>query len=165
MKVKAVWLWGVLLFVSGVVWAVKLNSLAPEFKLMSTRHTMRSLKDYKGKVVLINFWASWCGPCKVELPELSRLAAEYDRKPVRVIAINVDEDRQAAQELLAQLKGGTSKMDILLDRRSTVVKSYDIEAMPSSFIVDQRGIIRYIHVGFRPSDTDLWRREINDLLK
>src|SRR6266480_3199590 len=83
--------------------ATVLHAPAPNFVLINSHHQKRTLSNYKGKVVLIDFWASWCAPCEVELPELNRLAALYGPKTLRVVAINVDKDRASANKLLAQL--------------------------------------------------------------
>src|SRR5262245_54061326 len=104
--------------------AAQLNSPAPAFPGLSAN---------RGKVVLINFWASWCGPCQEELPELNRLAAAYKGRKVKVLAINVDENRAAAQKLLGRLGIAAPELTILWDPKSKIVGAYKIDAMPSSF--------------------------------
>lgn len=143
--------------------AVKLNTSAPSFKLENSQKEVRRLSDYKGQIVLVNFWASWCAPCQMELPELARLASDYKGKKFRVLAINVDSDRAAARALLSTLKLSHSSMEILWDTQSRVVSAYNIPAMPSSYLIDPQGRIRYIHAGYQPSDTAAWRKEINEL--
>jgi thiol-disulfide isomerase/thioredoxin len=145
------------------LYAAKLNQPAPKFSLPNARKQIRSLSGYRGKVVFINFWASWCAPCQEELPELSRLAADYRGKKVVIVAINVDQDRNAAKKLIAKLGLTTSPIDILWDTKSKVVSVYDIETMPSSFILDARGVIRFTHSGFHSQDPVLWRKEIESL--
>src|SRR5579872_2832727 len=90
----------------------EINHPAPKFVLTNSHHQKRALSDYKGKVIFLNFWASWCAPCQVELPELNRLAAHYGKK-LRVVAINVDQERSAAKELLAKLGLADSSLEIL----------------------------------------------------
>src|SRR5579871_3381346 len=111
--------------------AAQLNKPAPKFPALS---------NYKGKVVFINFWASWCAPCQAELPELNRLAADYRDRKVQVIAINVDEHRKDAKKSLAKLGLTTTHMKIVSDPKSKIVSAYNIESMPTSFILDQRGL-------------------------
>jgi peroxiredoxin len=146
--------------------AARVNAPAPGFKLPDSRGVRRTLADYKGKVVLINFWASWCAPCRAELGELDRLAREFAHKPVKVLTINVDKEKKLGKGLLVLLEldrpGG---FDVLWDTRSKAVSAYNIETMPSSFIVDKRGVIRFTHSGFRPEDPAAWRREIASLLQ
>ena len=144
--------------------AAELNKAAPSFTLKNQRKVSRTLADYKGKVVLINFWASWCAPCQEELPELKRLAGEYQGKNVNIVAINVDEDRNAAKSVLAKLGLSTSHLEILWDSSSKTVSAYNIDGMPTSFILDRQGTIRYIHSGFHRQDPSAWRQEINRLL-
>ena len=144
--------------------AIEINRPAPAFSLATLSKGQRALEDYKGKVVLINFWASWCGPCQEELPALNKLAADYEPRKVKILAISVDENPAEATALLAKLHLPTSRMDIFLDTKSKVVSTYNIASMPSSFILDSKGIIRFVHPGFRTSDSAAWRREIESLL-
>ncbi len=155
------------LFLLCLTWAlaVKMNEPAPTFSLTNQRKEKRALSDYKGKVVFINFWASWCGPCQVELPELNRLAVDYKGKNARVVAINVDEEPAEAKKMLARLNLPPSRMDILFDSKSKVVSAYNIDTMPASFILDSKGTIRFAHKGFRETDPARWREEIDTLLQ
>jgi len=152
-----------ILFCAACLQAASVGRQAPAFALTTLRGEKRAPADYRGKIVFINFWASWCGPCEVELPELNRLAAHYAGK-VRVVAINVDEDRGAAQRTLAKLGLRSSHLDILLDPRSKAASAYQLEGMPASFILDAHGAVRYKHVGFHGQDPEQWRREIDEVL-
>jgi DsbE subfamily thiol:disulfide oxidoreductase len=145
--------------------AATIGRLAPKFTLQDAQAKPRTLASYKGKVVLINFWASWCGPCQAELPELNRLAAQYKARNVRVLAINVDRDRSQAKQLLKRLGLGAPALEILWDPHSKAVSAYDIQGMPSSFVLDRAGVIRYLHSGFQPHDPSLWRNELEALLR
>jgi peroxiredoxin len=153
------------LLCSALAQAAALNDSAPKFSLKNSHQEQRSLSEYKGKVVFINFWASWCAPCQQELPELNKLAAEFKGKKVQVLAINVDEDRAAAKKLLAKLGLSSSRMEILYDPKSKVVSAYNIDNMPTSFILDSKGIIRFLHAGYHPQDPASWRQEIDRLLQ
>ncbi len=122
------------------------------------------LEALRGKVVLLDFWASWCAPCKEELPELGKLAAEYRQKGVEVVTINVDSDRASAAELVKRLK---LTLRVGLDPRGDkAAGQYGPETIPASYIIDRRGIVRAIHNGFRGAD-DLakFREEIDALLR
>jgi thiol-disulfide isomerase/thioredoxin len=143
--------------------AAALNEPAPNFSLNNSRGQIRTLSEYRGKIVFINFWASWCAPCQEELPELNRLAAQYKGKKVRVLAINVDPRPSPAKKLLAKLGLRSSHLEILWDSKSKAVGAYNIDTMPSSFILDSHGMIRYVHSGFHRQDPDLWRQEIDSL--
>jgi len=122
------------------------------------------LAKYKGQVVFVNFWASWCAPCLVELPELNRLAAHYKGRKVKVLAINVDADRAAARRTLARLKLSKASFEVLWDTKSKTITAYDPPTMPSSYLVDRQGRIRYLHPGFQAGDPATWRQEIDSLL-
>jgi thiol-disulfide isomerase/thioredoxin len=145
--------------------ATQLNAPAPAFLLKDTSQKQHTLAEYKGEVIFVNFWASWCAPCRQELPELNRLAAQYKGRNVKVLAINVDEHRPAAKTLLGKLKLSAPAFSILWDPQSKAVSAYKIDAMPSSFIIDRNGIIRFVHAGFHPQDPALWREEIDRLLR
>jgi thiol-disulfide isomerase/thioredoxin len=160
--------WGigtVAFFAVTLLQAAVLNSPAPKFVLINSNQQRRTLASFKGKVVFINFWASWCAPCQVELPELKRLASEYSGKKLRVLAINVDTDRRAARRLLSNLGLTVSPLEILWDTKSKAVSAYNIETMPSSYILDPQGVIRFAHSGFHPHDPETWRSEVNQLLQ
>jgi thiol-disulfide isomerase/thioredoxin len=131
--------------------------------LINTHEQRRTLNDFKGKVLFVNFWASWCAPCQMELPELNQLAKDYKGKKVKVFAINVDKERSDARKLLAKLGLKAAEFEVLWDTRAKAVSAYDIEVMPSSFIIDSRGIIRFVHSGFHSTDPDAWRKEIDSL--
>lgn len=114
-------------------------------------------------MVLIDFWAQWCEPCKKELPQLDRLAKEYAQKGVVVVAVNIDKQRDNAERMVKQL--GLS-LDVLLDPAGSVASWYDLPKMPTSFVVDKRGIVRYVNEGFDgPQDVARFKQELDDLTK
>jgi len=101
----------------------------------------------KGKVVLVDFWASWCAPCKISLPLLAKLAKKYPG--FIVIAINVDDEKENALKFLKDLK-----LDVtaVYDSNKKVVEAYDVPEMPTAYLVDQYGKIQYIHSGYKKED-------------
>jgi thiol-disulfide isomerase/thioredoxin len=117
---------------------------APEFALPSLRGPKVSLSSLRGKVVLLDFWAEWCAPCKKELPELERLAKDYAGRVV-VVGINLDKQRENAARLVQQL-GVT--FDVLLDPAQSVAASFDPPKMPTSYVIDQKGLVRLVNEGF-----------------
>lgn len=145
--------------------AVQINSKAPEFTLPDISGRTISLNSFKGKVVYVNFWASWCGPCKMEFPQLETLAGKYADKGLIILAINQDKKRSAMQEFLGKFPNTTSNMIILTDPNSSVISSYGPRAMPTSFLLDKEGIVKYIHFGFGESDPPKWTKEIDALIK
>jgi thiol-disulfide isomerase/thioredoxin len=144
--------------------AATVNVPGPDFALTSSQGKQRTLSSYKGKVVFINFWASWCAPCADELPKLNQLAIDERGKGVSIVAINVEQDQTKAGRLLATLGLDSPEMEILWDPGSKTVAAYDPKTMPSSFILDGRGVIRFVHSGFHEHDPNKWRKEIASLL-
>ncbi len=120
------------------------------------------LAKTKGKVVVLDFWASWCEPCKVELPALNKLAKQY-AKDVEVIGINLDDNAADAQKFLQ-----AHKVDFMIVKKPTDNKSFnpsdEISAMPSSFILDRSGVVRSVHKGFREGDLQKFEKEIKELI-
>jgi thiol-disulfide isomerase/thioredoxin len=118
--------------------------------------------DLSGKVVLLDFWASWCGPCKASFPVLDGLQKKYGARGFKVLAINVDEDAAKMERFLAD---HPVSFPVLRDARQKLVEAAGVEAMPSSFLVDRGGAIRFTHVGFRAETTpEELNREIESLL-
>lgn len=121
------------------------------------------LSKYKGKVVVVDFWASWCEPCKVELPALNALQKKYKDKGLVVLGINLDEKKADAQ---AFLKDHPVQLSLGYDGDKKVLPGkLEIETMPTSFIVDKKGVIAVRHEGFRDGDTAKIEKEIQELLK
>ncbi len=117
---------------------------APEFELaMVSGNGKLSLKDYRGKVVLLDFWASWCAPCKKSLPELQNLEAKYEN--LQVVAINIDDNRQNARRFM---KKQALDLTVVFDAKKSVAKTYDISEMPSAILIDRNGVIRHVISGY-----------------
>lgn len=145
--------------------AASVGEKAAVFELSGMDGKKTVVNGLKGEVTFLNFWASWCGPCAVEFPALNELAREYKDKGVKVVAVSIDTDRPAADRFLSRFGKDGLNLKPLFDPESKVVEMYGARAMPTSYIIDQKGVIRFIHVGFRPDDTEKWRKEVNDLLK
>ena len=120
------------------------------------------LSTYKGRIVLIDFWASWCGPCKVSFPALDVLAHEYEPRGVVVLAIDVDERRHDADGFLSTRP--TRTMTVLLDHKGVAPSAFDVRGMPTSFIVDRAGKVRFTHMGFTGDTALQYRDELDQLL-
>ena len=148
---------------AGVAFAgVQKGQRAPEFSLPSLKGSTVALSSLRGKVVLVDFWAQWCEPCKKELPQLDRLSKEYAPKGVVVLAVDIDKQRDNAERMVKQL-GLT--LDVLLDPAGSVAGTYDLPKMPTSFVVDKKGIVRYVNEGFDgPKDVERFKHELDELV-
>ncbi len=155
---------GIALVAPRALATVSKGQRAPAFSLQSMGRQQVSLSQFRGKVVLIDFWASWCEPCKKELPALEQLTRDYASKGVAVVLINVDKERENAERMALQLKLNSSQ--VLLDPSGATAAAYDLPKMPTSFVVDKKGIVRYVNEGFDgSSDVDRFRTELDDLSK
>jgi len=140
----------------------KVGQKAKDFTLKTFSGEKVSLSDHKGKVVLLDFWASWCTPCREEMPYLDILQKTYGSEAFAVLAINIDNQPKNA---LGFLKRYSIKLTPLWDEKKEVVSVYDVQTMPSSVLIDQRGFIRLIQSGFQVEDFQKYKREIEKLLK
>jgi len=120
------------------------------------------LNQYKNKVLLIDFWATWCPPCMQSMPFLNTLRNEFKEQGFEILAINVDEDIFAAKDFLIKYP---VDYPVVFDSSGDCPTKYDVKAMPSSYFVDQSGKVRVIHLGFRSADEDEIRTIVLKLLK
>lgn len=119
------------------------------------------LSTHAGHVVYLDFWASWCKPCRHSFPWLEVLKDRYAKRGLDVVTVNVDRDRKAAEAFLADLN---SDLDVVWDPDGKIAGAFDLEAMPSSYIFDRDGTLRDRHVGFDPKTTADVERELESLL-
>ena len=116
------------------------DSTAKGFTLPDIKGEAQSLTDYRGKVVLVNFWASWCMPCVQEMPELTQLKQHLDGQPFEILALNVGEGENRVKHFA---KRTSFNLPVLMDKSSKVFNEWKIEIMPTSFLIDARGRVRY----------------------
>ena len=135
---------------------------APAFTLASRAGQDVSLAQYKGQVVMLNFWASWCGPCRQEMPLLESIYRKYGKMGFTMIGVNVEPDSNAANEWL---KATPVSFPILYDRDSKVSKLYDVAGMPSTVIIDRTGKLRVLHRGYKPGDENEYLDSIRTLIR
>ena len=135
---------------------------APAFTLASRAGQNVSLAEYKGQVVMINFWASWCGPCRQEMPLLESIYRKYNKMGFTMIGVNVEPDSNAANDWL---KATPVSFPILYDRDSKVSKLYDVSGMPSTVIIDRTGKLRVLHRGYKPGDENEYLDSIRTLIR
>ena len=126
--------------------AVSPRAQAPDFTLRQIDGPNLRLGEQRGRVVMVNFWATWCGPCRVELPQLAKLHEKYRGSGFQLLAVNIDEDPNAARALASKLG---LKFPVLLDTDKKVVGTYDLNAMPATVLIDKDGRVRHLHRGYR----------------
>lgn len=136
--------------------------MAPDFSLPTRAGDAVSLTKLRGQVVMINFWASWCGPCRQEMPLLEQMYQKYGRLGFTLVGVNVDEKPADAERLLSKV---AVSFPVALDSKSEVSKLYNVQAMPSSIFIDRKGTVRYLHPGYRPGDEAKYQEQIRALLK
>ena len=155
-----------LVIVSGVLStlasAASMQGRAPDFTLKTQDGKSISLSELRGQVVMINFWATWCGPCRKEMPLLEALYKRYNRLGFTLLGVNVEEDPSGADEYLAETP---VSFPILYDRANNVSKLYDVNAMPSTVIVDRQGNVRFLHKGYQPGYENEYQDQIRTLIR
>ena len=150
------------LLLAGGVTAGVMDSPAPDFTLKSDSGKNLKLSEHRGEVVLINFWASWCGPCRQEMPLLSELHDKYKSLGFTVLGVNVEQDSSDAKKLLREMP---VSFPVLFDSDSTVSKQYDVVAMPSTVLVDRNGKMRYLHKGYKPGEEEIYLEMVRSLIR
>ena len=138
------------------------SGAAPDFTLRTADGRNLRLQELRGQVVMVNFWATWCGPCKVEMPHLNSLYEKYKGAGFTLLGVNVDEDQRAAIGL-AQRMG--LHFPVLLDADKKVSRQYDLSTMPSTVLIDRDGQVRHVHRGYRDGYERTYDQQIRDLLK
>ncbi len=166
---KASYILLVAFFFGLVPWACAQNAnlhtvegqpLAEDFELTDINEEIHRLSDYRGKVVVVNFWATWCPPCRFELPSMERLWQAAKKEDVIMLGINVGED---ADTIFTFTTDYPVSFPLLMDRDSSVTKRYKVLGIPTSYIIDPKGYIVYRAVGTREWDEKMLIRTIHEL--
>lgn len=134
-----------------------LVALAPA----SARADGLDLGAYKGKVVYLDFWASWCAPCRLSFPWMNRIQQTYGRQGLVVIAVDVDHDRALADRFLAD---NFPQFKIVYDPKGAIATKYNCKAMPTSILIGRDGKIHYVHAGFHPEREGTYLSHLETLL-
>jgi len=150
------------LSMAGSALALEVGGPAPDFTLKSRSGENIKLSELRGEVVMVNFWASWCAPCRQEMPLLEELYGRYADLGFTLLGVNVEEDSSAALDLLKEIP---VTFPILLDTRNDVSKLYNVIAMPSTVILDRDGKVRYVHKGYLPGYEDEYRKQVKELIR
>ena len=135
---------------------------APDFALKSSSGENLRLSEYRGDVVMINFWATWCGPCRQEMPLLDELYSRYQRVGFNLLGVNIDDDSSRAMDMIDEL--GVS-FPVLFDSSKEVSRLYQVDAMPVTIIVDRDGNVRHVHQGYKPGYEQQYLDQVRALLR
>ena len=141
----------------------KTGSQAPDFEGKTSKGKEIKLSDYLGKVVLIDFWASWCMPCREEMPELVKFYNMHKDSSFEMIGVNIDNKAENMNHFINDLSVRPS-FPIIMDTDQHIPSLFDIEAMPTTIFIDKKGKIRFWHDGFNQSYVKEFREELNQLL-
>jgi peroxiredoxin len=138
------------------------NTPAPDFTLRQIDGPNLRLGEQRGRVVMVNFWATWCGPCRIELPQLAKLHDKYRASGFLLLGVNIDDDPAAAKALAAKLG---LPFPVLLDTAKQVVGAWDLNAMPATVLIDKDGRVRHLHRGYREGVEQTYEQQVRELLK
>ena len=132
---------------------------APDFTLRDLKGNQVSLSDFRGQPVVLNFWATWCAPCRVEIPHLEALYTKYKDQGLVILGMNTETDYMKVKRFAVPRISYT----VLLDG-STQAQKYDVSGIPCTYYIDREGIVRHRSVGFGPGDEALIEQKIKELL-
>ncbi len=142
--------------------AVDAGKAAPDFQLPGLKQDNVKLSSYKGKVVYLDFWASWCGPCKKTFPWLNDLQKKYGKDGFEVVGVNVDAKKADADKFLATTP---AEFTVLLDPEGKVANTYELQGMPSSYLIDRSGKVHLVHRGFKDGESVELENKIKALIQ
>jgi len=132
------------------------------FSSILTHADTLNLDQYKGKVVYVDFWASWCGPCRESFPWMKKMQQQYGKDGLVIIAVNVDQDKKLADKFLTEFK---PEFSVLFDKDGKLAEDFKVSSMPSSYVLDREGKPRFKHKGFHLDKQSQYETELNSLLK
>lgn len=142
--------------------AVQVGTSAPDLNLTDLKGNVVTLKQFRGKVVFLDFWAPWCDPCREELPALDALYKKYRNDGFEVIGIDIDDSEKLVAEFLQKIPIAFS---ILIDKKGVTRREYNFRMLPTAFIIGRDGVIRNVHMGFGKEFLQMYDKEIAELLK
>jgi len=142
--------------------AATLDKPAPDFTLKSLSGKNIKLSEQAGNVVMLNFWASWCGPCRKEMPLLNALHKKYEKLGFVILGVNVEQELKLAKSFLADTP---VDFPILFDVSNKVSKAYDVIAMPTTVMIDRNGKMRYLHQGYKAGDEKKYKKMVKKLIR
>ena len=149
------------LIVASTAAAVKVGDTPPPIDMPDLAGEKVDLRELEGKVVVVDFWASWCGPCKQEMPALESLHKKYAEQGLVIVGVNIDNNPKKMNNFL---KGAPVGFRIVHDPKIQIAQRYEPSTMPTSYFIGRGGKIRYVHEGFRKKDAEGIEARIKSLL-
>ncbi|MFC1929588.1 TlpA family protein disulfide reductase [Chloroflexota bacterium] len=148
----------------GSVSGTNIGNLAPDFQMQSLSGEDVSLQSFRGRPVLLNFWASWCGPCRVEMPFLQGIFddREWSSKGLVILTVNIGESSDTVKKFM---EANQLSLPVVLDRDQKVAREYNIRAIPTTFFIDENGIIRDRVIGAFPNKSEIEKRLSNSIIE
>ena len=148
--------------VSQLVFGVEKGGAMPACLVSPIGETKtEDLQRYKGQVLYVDFWASWCGPCAKSFPFLNEMHQQFKDQGLQIVGVNLDENVDDAKAFLAKYP---ASFTVVADVSKQCAKDFDVKAMPSSYIIDRKGIVHHVHLGFRPGEAEELRLLVEKLL-
>lgn len=142
--------------------ATEVGQPAPQFTLPTLQQGQpTALKEKLGKVIYLDFWASWCAPCRTSFPLLNKLHEKLKAQGFEVVAVNLDDDKAKAEKFIQEIPVGFT---VLHDSKGEWADKYVVESMPTSFIIDKKGVVQHIHHGFTAADIGELEKKVSELL-
>jgi peroxiredoxin len=151
-----------LVWLSSFSHAEVIDGLAPDFTLKSNQGKNLRLEDFRGEVVMLNFWASWCGPCRQEMPLMNDIYDKYKYLGFTILAVNVDEDSSDADRFLSSVP---VDFPVLYDNDSKVSEMFSVDAMPTTVMIDRDGKKRFVHRGYKVGYEDDYAKQVKQLIR
>ncbi len=142
--------------------ATPLKGAASDFTLKSNQGKNLRLEDFRGQVVMLNFWASWCGPCRQEMPLMDEIYKKYSDLGFTILAVNVDEDTADADRFL---KAVPVSFPVLYDSDSKISELYNVDAMPTTVMIDRDGNKRFLHRGYQSGYEEDYKKQVKQLIR
>ena len=151
------------MLVASLAYAATVSGPAPNFALQSNAGGQVSLASLKGKVVMVNFWATWCVPCRQEMPHLEALYQKYNSLGFELLAVNVEKNN--AEGARRWLQETPVTFPVLFDSENQVTKLYKVQTMPSTVIIGRDGTMRFMHNGYKPGYENDYQTQVRALLR
>jgi cytochrome c biogenesis protein CcmG, thiol:disulfide interchange protein DsbE len=117
--------------------------------------------EFRGRVLYLDFWASWCAPCQQSFPWMEAMKDSYEAQGLTVVAVNLDQHRPDAERFLAKFH---PTFDVRFDPQGEAAEHFKVQGMPTSLIIDRRGVVRFTHIGFRPVDRATYENQLREVL-